>query len=89
MRLGRTLPDLDSGLVLQPDDWRAANIPGEKPVPKSSAPLDEVLRVVASLGRFMGRKSGGEHGVTTLWPGLQGVMAFAAYIRYAGEAPLP
>ena len=86
MRLGRSLPDLEAGLMFEADEWQAAYILAEKPVPKTAPTLNEVLRTVAGLGGFLGRKSDGEPGVKTIWLGLQRVMDFAAGIRYARDA---
>jgi hypothetical protein len=40
-------------------------------VPKSSPPVRQVGRWIAQWGGFLGRKSDGEPGTTTLWRGLQ------------------
>jgi hypothetical protein len=45
-----------------------------------------VLRLIARLGGFLGRKRDGEPGVKTIWLGLQRVMDFAAGIKFAREA---
>ena len=86
MRLGRTVPDLDAGLLLEPEEWQAAYILTKKPLPKQPPRLNEVLRLIARLGGFLGRKGDGEPGVKTIWLGLQRVMDFAAGIRFAREA---
>ncbi len=86
MRLGRTLPDLEAELLFEADEWHAAYILAEKPVPKTTPTLNEVLRTVAGLGGFLGRKGDREPGVKTIWLGLQRVMDFAAGIRHAREA---
>ncbi|MEX3527347.1 MAG: IS4 family transposase, partial [Burkholderia sp.] len=86
MRLGRTCPDLDAGLLFEPDEWRAAFILNKKPVPDTAPPrLNAVIRLVARLGGFLARKGDGEPGVKTVWQGRQRVMDFAAGIRYARE----
>ena len=41
MRLGRTLPDLDAGLLLQPEERQAAYILPKKPPPKQPPRLNE------------------------------------------------
>ncbi|WP_116329800.1 IS4 family transposase, partial [Cupriavidus taiwanensis] len=85
MRLGRTCPDLDAGLLFERDEWRAAfNLDKKKP-PKTSPRLNEVVRLVAMLGCFLARKGDGEPGVKTIWQGLQRVVDFAAGLRYARE----
>ena len=86
MRLGRTVPDLDASLLLEPEEWEAAYILAKKPVPTQPPRLNEVLRLIARQGGFLGRKGDGEPGVKTIWLGLQRVMDFAAGIKYAREA---
>lgn len=86
MRLGRTLPDLDAALLLEPEEWQAAYILAKKPLPKKPPRLNEVLRLIARLGGFLGRKRDGEPGVKTIWLGLQRIMDFAAGIKFAREA---
>ena len=86
MRLGRTLPDLDAALLLEPDEWQAAYILAKKPLPKKAPRLNEVLRLIARLGGFLGRKGDGEPGVKTIWLGLQRVMDFAAGMKFARAA---
>lgn len=43
---------------------------GGKPLPEVPLSLGEAVRMVASLGGFLGRKSDGEPGVKLLWRGL-------------------
>jgi Transposase Tn5 dimerisation domain/Transposase DNA-binding len=85
MRLGRTCPDLDAALFFDSDEWQAAYILAKKPIPKMPPRLNEVVRLVARLGGFLGRKGDGEPGVKTIWIGLQRLMDFAAGLRYARE----
>ncbi|MDD2611073.1 MAG: IS4 family transposase [Giesbergeria sp.] len=47
MRLGRTVPELEAGLVFEPDEWRAVFILNKKPIPKKMPTLNEVLRLIA------------------------------------------
>jgi hypothetical protein len=85
MRLGRTCPDLDAGLMFEPDEWKAALILNRKTPPDKPPRLNEVVRLVAMLGGFLARKGDGEPGVKTIWPGMQRVVDFAAAIRYVRE----
>jgi hypothetical protein len=85
MRLGRTCPDLDAGLLFEPDEWTAAFILNKKAPPDKAPRLNEVVRLVAMLGGFLARKGDGEPGVKTIWLGLQRVIDFAAGIRYMRE----
>ena len=83
MRLGRTVPELDAELVFEPDEWRAAFILNKKPIPKKTPGLNEVIRLIARRGGFLGRKGDGEPGARTLWLGLQEIAVFVEGARYA------
>ena len=85
MRLGRTVPELDAGLVFEPDEWRAAFILNKKPVPKKMPTLNEVIRLIAQRGGFLARKGDGEPGAKTLWLGLQEIAIFVEGARYDRE----
>jgi hypothetical protein len=85
MRLGRTCPDLPADLLFEPEEWQAAYLLNRRKVPKTPPGLNAVLRLVAQLGGFLGRKGDGEPGVKTIWLGLQRVMDFAAGLRFARE----
>jgi hypothetical protein len=80
MRLGRTCPNLDAHLFFDPDEIRAAYL-----LTKTRAPaqpkLNEVLRLIACLGGFLGRKGDGEPGAKTIWLGLKEVHVAAKTLR--------
>lgn len=76
MRLGRTLPDLPSYLVFEPDEWRAAFILNQEPLPKAVPPLNTVLRLIARRGGFLARRHDGDPGAKTIWLGLQAIAVF-------------
>ncbi len=86
MRLGRRVPELQADLMLEPEEWQAAYLLAKKPVPDSPPRLNDVLRLIAGLGGFLGRKSDGEPGVKTIWRGLLRVMDFADGVKYAKQA---
>jgi len=81
MRLGRTCPDLDAALFFDPDEIRGAYLLTKKRAPDRPPRLNEVLRLIAQLGGFLGRKGDGEPGVKTIWQGLQQVMTAAQTLR--------
>ncbi len=56
-----------------------------KPLPSESPKLNETIRLIASFGGFLGRKSDGGPGAKSLWQGLQRVMDFAMGIRAVRE----
>lgn len=58
----------------------------EKPLPKAPPRLKTVIRLIAGLGGFLGRKGDGEPGVKTIWPGRQRVTDVASGLRYARQA---
>lgn len=85
MRMGRTCPDLDASLFFDRDEWRGAYILNAKKPPTAPPRLNDVIRLVARLGGFLGRKCDGEPGVKTIWLGLQRITDFAAGLRHARE----
>jgi IS4 transposase len=78
MRLGRICPDLEASLVFERDEWVAAFVLNKRRPPKGPPHLNDVIRLVAMLGGFLGRKCDGEPGVKTIWIGLERVMEYAA-----------
>jgi hypothetical protein len=80
MRLGRTCPDLDATLFFDPDEIQGAYLLMELKQPAKPT-LNEVLRLIARLGGFIGRKSDGEPGVKTIWLGLKEVHVAAKTLR--------
>lgn len=85
MRLGRTLPDLPADLLFEADEWRAAFILNKKPPPKAVPTANTVIRLIAQLGGFLGRKGDGEPGAKTLWLGMRDIAVFVQGTRYARE----
>ena len=85
MRLGRTCPEMDCEAVFEHEEWQAAWLVARKPLPDKPPKLNEVIRVIAGFGGFLGRKGDGEPGAKTLWIGLQRVMDFAMGIRAMRE----
>lgn len=85
MRLGRTCPDLDATLFFHPDEIRGAYLLMKKKPSEKPPRLNDVLRLIAQLGGFLGRKSDGEPGVKTIWIGLQRVMDAVTTIQMLRE----
>jgi hypothetical protein len=72
-KLGRETPDVPCTVFFEEAEWRAlvAHIT-QNPKPSDHPPtLRESMRMVASLGGFLGRKGDGEPGTKSLWLGLQ------------------
>ncbi len=85
MRLGRTCPELDASLFFDADEIRGAFLLAKKPRPKTPITLNQIIRLIASLGGFLGRKSDGEPGAKTLWIGMQRTMDAASTIQALRE----
>jgi Transposase Tn5 dimerisation domain len=83
MRLGKACPDMDANLLFDPEEIQAAYLLSKKAPPTSAPRLNDVIRLIAQLGGFLGRKSDGEPGVKTLWIGLQRLVDFIAGMRAA------
>ena len=81
LRTGRTCPDLDATLFFDPDEIQGAYLLTKKKPPNRPPRLNEVLRLIATLGGFLARKGDGEPGVKTIWLGLQRVMDAATTIQ--------
>lgn len=72
-KLGRETPEVPCTVFFEEIEWQALvgfirKDPNPPPQPPS---LREAIRMVASLGGFLGRKGDGEPGTQTLWLGLQ------------------
>jgi hypothetical protein len=81
MRLGRTCPDLEASLFFHVDEVKGAYLQAKKARPVSAPTLNQMIRLIASLGGFLGRKSDGEPGAKTLWLGLQRTVDAASTIQ--------
>ena len=72
-RLGRECPDLDCEVVFEPCEWKAVYMAIKRKDPPHTPPrLNEMIRLIASLGGYVIRKST-QPGPQTLWIGLQRV----------------
>ena len=63
-------------------EWQGAYLLAEKEPPKEPPTLREVIRQIASLGGFLGRKHDGEPGVKSLWLGFARLRDFVAGTEY-------
>lgn len=71
--LNRLEPDSSCAVVLSESEWKSLCIKNnpENPLPRKPPSIRDALRWIAQLGGFLGRKSDGEPGPTTLWRGWQ------------------
>lgn len=79
-KLGRETPDVPCTVYFQEHEWKAlvAYVTHNSKVPEPPPKLREAVRMVASLGGFLGRKGDGEPGTQTIWLGLQRLDDLAA-----------
>jgi hypothetical protein len=85
MRKGRTCPELDAALFFDPDEIRGAHLLSKLKMPATPPTLNDVVRLIAQIGGFLGRKGDGEPGVKTIWKGLDQVHASAETLRALRE----
>jgi hypothetical protein len=76
VKLGRTHPDLEASALFTEAEWKGAYILAKKSIPKKPPTTRELVRQIAMLGGFLGRKGDGEPGVKTLWLGMQRLRGF-------------
>jgi Transposase DNA-binding/Transposase Tn5 dimerisation domain len=83
----RQNPDVCCETVLNTVDWQSLCVTVSKnPIPPKTPPtLREAVRMIASLGGFLGRKGDGEPGVKTIWRGLRRLHDIAATWKLAHQ----
>lgn len=82
VRLGRAHPELAAMTLFSDEEWKGAYILNKKAIPKIMPTIREVIRQIAMLGGFLGRKGDGEPGVKTLWLGFQRVRDFVEGVEH-------
>ena len=82
VRLGRTHPDLAASELFTEAEWKGAYILAKKKPPTETPALREVIRHIAMLGGFLGRKCDGEPGVKTLWLGFARIRDFVEGVEH-------
>lgn len=73
-KLGRETPDVPCTVFFEDAEWKAllTHVHNDIQAPERGPPsLGEAMRMVATLGGFLGRKGDGHPGPKTLWLGLQ------------------
>jgi hypothetical protein len=90
-KMGRETPDVPCTVFFEDYEWKAlvAHIT-QNPLPPAKPPtLREAVRMVASLGGFLGRKGDGEPGTQTTWIGLQRLDDLAAMYKFMAASLAP
>ena len=69
---GRETPNIPCDDFLSEEEWKVLYVSVRREPPPDKPPsLREAVRMIASLGGFLGRRGDGEPGTTTMWRGLQ------------------
>jgi len=73
VQINRAQPDAPCTVVLAEHEWQAlyAAIHRTSELPETLPTVHQVVRWIAQLGGFLGRKGDGEPGVTVVWRGWQ------------------
>jgi hypothetical protein len=84
VKLGRETPDVPCSVFFEEAEWKAlCTHITKKPVPPTEPPpLREAMRMVATLGGFLGRKGDGDPGTKPIWLGLQHLDDLAAMWKF-------
>ncbi|MDB6065290.1 MAG: transposase [Pedosphaera sp.] len=77
-RLGRATPPLSCAAVLAESEWKSVwAVTQRTPVPATPPTLPVLIRLIAKLGGYKGRKGDGDPGPQTMWQGLMRVFDLA------------
>ena len=72
MMLGRDCPELPCDVALDEDEWQAVYATVTKRPPPAEPPsIQTMVRLIGSLGGWLGRKCDGEPGPKAMWVGMQ------------------
>lgn len=82
MKLSRCHPEIPAEIVFEEDEWKVAFQMSTGKKPTSQPTLREIIRMIASFGGFLGRKSDGEPGPEQIWIGLRRLADFTLAYRF-------
>lgn len=78
-KLGRETPGIPCNAFLKEEEIQVLSaIVAKTKLSKEFLSIRDAIRIIASLGGFIGRKGDGEPGTTTIWRGLQRLSDMAA-----------
>ena len=90
-KLGREVPKVPCTVFFEEAEWKAlVAYKTKNPIPPCRPPsLREAVRMVGSLGGFLGRKGDGEPGTKVLWLGIQRLDDITAMWKVFVREPIP
>ena len=74
--IGRVYPNLPADQVFETEEIEIISIIANKKSPSEKLTVKALIRIIASFGGFLGRKSDGEPGPEQIWTGLKRVSDF-------------
>jgi hypothetical protein len=79
VKLGRETPDLPCSILFEEDEWKGLHcyVNRTRTPPEKPPSLRTMLRMIAQLGGFLGRKSDGDPGTETTWRGMEHLATIA------------
>jgi hypothetical protein len=76
--MGRHCPEMSSDLIFDEREWKAVYVITQRKKPPKTAPkLNEMIKMIASLGGHLGRKHDSDRGPQAMWIGIQRMRDFA------------
>lgn len=90
-KMGRETPDVPCTVFFDDYEWKAliTHVHHNAMIPEKPPTLKEAVRMVASLGGFIGRKNDGEPGTQTIWHGIQYLDGISIMFKYMAETYAP
>lgn len=82
--VARLAPELPCTAVLDEEEYQTLYVVGStqpKAVPRKPLTVGDAVRMIASLGGFLGRKGDGEPGIQVIWKGFRRLMDFTIATR--------
>ena len=83
-KMGRECPEMSCEVVFSQEEWKAVYVVVKGELPEQVPSLGEMVKIVASLGGYLGRKGDGPPGPKTMWIGLQRMTDLASAWRAFG-----
>jgi Transposase Tn5 dimerisation domain/Transposase DNA-binding len=79
LMLGRECPELPCDVAFDDPEWQSVYaVVKDRPPPTTPPTMGEMVKLVAALGGYQGRRSDGEPGPKAMWIGLQRMTDLAA-----------
>jgi hypothetical protein len=90
-KMGRETPDVPCTVFFDDYEWKAlvTHVNHTSVLPEKPPTLREAVRMVASLGGFVGRKGDGEPGTQATWLGIQCLDGISLMFKYMAETYAP